>query len=255
MEDYGADKTATNSIGKTAADLAVDCDFDYVFAYLDRQAARAKAAKIKDELKDADVVHIISTRYRRDQSQLDGPKDLHGRVISCDPFRTAREVKKHLEKGKGVVVYDPNGYPRDELSTAFLTAGKAEEAHAIWLLNWRWALSLVKQTGGRCVQIVVKPGLSDMQKAEASMAADKGVEVVQLDFTDVEVYATEDELRWVEGMTELQAIQAPSDTSSYKKYSTSYMLAEYSPSFSKRSVFSPDGKTWKRRSVFDSIDQ
>ena len=46
----------------------------------------------------------------------------------------------------------------------------------------RWT---APKTGGRVIQIIVAPGLSEMQEAEASMAEDKGVPVVRLDCSEV----------------------------------------------------------------------
>ena len=56
-----------------------------------------------------------------------------------------------------------------------------ENANGIWLLNFRWAMDLAQRTGGRMIQVYAPPGLSDMQVAEAQMAADKGIPVVRVD--------------------------------------------------------------------------
>ena len=55
--------------------------------------------------------------------------------------------------------------------------------------NWEWALSLAARTGGRVIQIVVRPGLSKAQEGEARLAAAKGVAVVQLDCQAVAYFA------------------------------------------------------------------
>merc|ERR1712183_1195513 len=60
--------------------------------------------------------------------------------------------------------------------------GVEKEANSIWLLNWRWALSLAKKTGGKVWQILVAEP-SNMQLAEEDMAKDKGVPVVKIDLT------------------------------------------------------------------------
>ena len=49
--------------------------------------------------------------------------------------------------------------------------GDPEASNAIWLLNWRKALDRAKKTGGRCVQIIVQGGLSEMQEADAESHA------------------------------------------------------------------------------------
>ena len=177
VEEHHADKTVKCSRrldDKTAADWAMGNNHPMVAAYLDPEAAQAKGEALKNEIATADRVHVISTRFRKDRSQvaLDAKSGRPVYEQSCDPFKTAYYLKRAIDKTKGVVAYDPNG------TNAYLTAGKgSDRPQAVWLLNWRQALSRAKETGGCCVQIVVKPGLSDMQRAEASMAADKGVRV------------------------------------------------------------------------------
>ena len=78
-----------------------------------------------------------------------------------------------------MIVFNPNS------DNALSMKGDPEASNAIWLLNWRKALVRAKKTGGRCVQIIVQGGLSEMQEAEASMAEDKGVPVVRLDCSEV----------------------------------------------------------------------
>ena len=78
---------------------------------------------------------------------------------------------------KTVMVFNPNA------DNAFLMEGDATQANSIWLRNWRERLEDARRTGGAVVQILVAPGLSQMQLAEADMAADKGVPVVLLDCT------------------------------------------------------------------------
>ena len=91
----------------------------------------------------------------------------------------ARTKKPGRMKPTGVIVFNPN------TDNSLLMRGDPEAANAIWLLNWRKALDRAKKTGGRCVQIIVGGGLSEMQEAEASMAEDKGVPVVRLDCSEV----------------------------------------------------------------------
>ena len=62
----------------------------------------------------------------------------------------------------------------DILTYRLNSAAEVSVANAIWLRNWRWALERARATGGRVIQIIVSPGLSEMQVAEADMAADRG---------------------------------------------------------------------------------
>ena len=59
--------------------------------------------------------------------------------------------------------------------------GDSDNANAIWLRNWREVgLEHARKTGGWCIQVIVHGGLSDMQKAEESMARSEGVPVIKL---------------------------------------------------------------------------
>ena len=73
------------------------------------------------------------------------------------------------------MVFDPNS------DNALIMDGDSDNANAIWLRNWREiGLDLAKETGGWCIQVLVPPGPSEMQRAEESMARDKGVPVIKL---------------------------------------------------------------------------
>ena len=187
----GADTNATDFSLKTAADMALDHNHAMVFSILRPEAARQNGEELRRKFDDAQLVHVISTRYRKECGQAD----------AIDPRRVAEELKRELEGGDlpsgpidprllegaglpareypltGVRVFNPNS------DNAFLTGGDPEEANAIWLRNWRDFLEMARKKGGRCIQIIVPPGLSHMQHAEADMAADKGVPVVRIDFT------------------------------------------------------------------------
>ena len=125
--------------------------------------------------------------------EFDQPRLYHSRN-GCDPRLSARELKKVLEADEVVLgimgevvdeerstfsgfvkVFDPNA------DNAFLMAGDWESANTIWLRNWRDHLEYARRTGGAVIQLVVDPGLSEMQIAEESMAADKGVRIVKID--------------------------------------------------------------------------
>ena len=154
-----------------------------------------------------DTVRFLAEKAKEEASE----KDKWGNPTykSCDPFETANEVKKGLEGGEdddgnktpnGVIVFNPN------TDNSLLMRGDPEAANAIWLLNWRKALERAKKTGGRCVQIIFAGGLSEMQEAEASMAADKGVPVVRLDCSEVEYCASLVQFEEMAGWKELMAL-------------------------------------------------
>ena len=182
LVEAGADKEAKTAKGNNACALARKCNHPALIAVLDPAAAAELGRQLLQAFEQATLVHVISTRYQRDQTQLSPHvrQDKCGHPLSCDPFVSAQEVKRALEKaGPSTCVFDPNG------DNAFLMGEHNESANAIWLNNWRWALERAHQTGGCCVQVVVKPGLSMMQKAEAEMAAEKGVRIVRLDCSEV----------------------------------------------------------------------
>ena len=180
----GADMEAKAADGATAAVIARDAKEPNIFALLDPAAAAKLGDKLKDKFSRATLVHVISTRTTQvwpavRKKAFDGP-------LSCNPVKATNTVKMGLENAEGVSVFDPNA------DNAYLMKGETETetANAIWLKNWLWALELARKTGGCCVQVVVKPGLSNMQEAEALMAADKGVRVVRLDCTEVLQFQT-----------------------------------------------------------------
>ena len=73
------------------------------------------------------------------------------------------------------MVFDPNS------DNGLIMDGDSNNANAIWLRNWREiGLDLAKATGGWCIQVLVAGGPSEMQRAEESMAMDKGVPVIKL---------------------------------------------------------------------------
>ena len=64
-----------------------------------------------------------------------------------------------------------------------LAAGLDSRASAKWLKQWRAALVITKEKGDFVIQPIYEPlGISEMQEAEADMAADKGVAVVSFQF-------------------------------------------------------------------------
>jgi hypothetical protein len=196
---------------KSAITLALENRQPIVYALLDPCGARRKGDKLRQEFADARLVHVISTRYRRDKSQ---PSD------SCDPRISAATVKALLEAEELVVNY---GQIDEQLSTwlgwikvfdpnadnAFLTRGDAASANAIWLRNWREVgLENARRTGGSCIQVIVPPGPSEMQVAEASMAVSEGVPVVKIDCSDVELAMLP---RAARAKPEMQALRAQRD--------------------------------------------
>ena len=100
-----------------------------------------------------------------------------------NPKDAASTTKLFLEEGKTdpdedpivtledgtCMVFDPNS------DNALIMDGDSNNANAIWLRNWREiGLDLANETGGWCIQVLVAGGPSEMQRAEESMAKDKG---------------------------------------------------------------------------------
>ena len=183
-----------------------------VFAFLDPEGAEKKGKELLQKMETAKRVHVISTRYQKEESMMEQDK---GKTSgkSCDPFESAHYAKNLLEHfGGGLVfVFDPNG------DNAFLMGGNSKNANAIWLLNWLKALGRAKATGGRVIQIIVPggkdvtednpEGLSHMQKAEALMASMWGVEVVKLDCREVKGCAGSMAFEKMAGWAELKALK------------------------------------------------
>jgi hypothetical protein len=185
----GADAHVKSSTGQTAADLAQIREQPFILAKLDPKYASEQAAALRKSFTDARVVHVLSTRYN---TPFDHPQ-------APDPKSWANHVKHFLETGT-----DSLGNPIDQPSieqqgpapstkvfnpnsdNAFLMGGNKRDANDIWLLNWREHLELSKRTGGKMIQIVVCPDLSNMQQAEESMAHDKGVPVVKFDVQGID---------------------------------------------------------------------
>ena len=171
-----------------------------IFAFLDPAAAKKKGEELLERMNTAKRVHVISTRYRRDEAMQKQDEGKEYWEQSCDPFRSAHCAKEALEHADGVFVFDPNG------DNAFLMKGDSNAANAIWLLNWLAALERAQETGGRVVQVVVPPGLSHMQEAEATMAKAWGVPVVKLDCSEVKRAAGAWDLEKMAGWAELEAL-------------------------------------------------
>ena len=197
--------------GETAADLAMQNNFPIIFAKIDPEAAKAKGEELTKAFAASWLVFVISTRFRMADFKSVCESEFKSKFESedawerdsCDPFHTAQEVKKALEAlADGVCCFDPNG------DNAFLVSGDAESANGIWLLTWRKMLEYARKTGGRVVQIVTPPGLSDMQIAEANMAKTEGVEVVKLDCTEIEYVANSGELKEMAGWAVLKGLAA-----------------------------------------------
>ena len=166
--------------GKTAGDIALENHLPTVCAIIEPNHPELQTNKaFKRRFEDADIVLVFSVKFRRDRDQ---PRE------SCDPFKSAANAKAALEKREGVMAFNPN------YDNAKFQAGQAELANAIWLLTWREMLELARAKGGCVVQMLVPPGLSKMQEAEADMAKDKGVPVVVLDCRQVKGCTTEAQL-------------------------------------------------------------
>ena len=127
------------------------------------------------------MVHLLSARPRKDASQLERSHASYVK-LSCDPARSAENLQRFLQEVPGLRVFNPL------VDSAFLTEGDVGNADGWYVLNWRsgeFGLERVRQTGGRVLQIIVPPGPSPMQVAEADMAREKGVRVLQIDCTTV----------------------------------------------------------------------
>ena len=201
LVEAGADKSAKDSKGRTAADCAEERQRPRVFAVLDPEAAARKGEDLRKAFTDAKLVHVISTRFKKDTT-------LPKAYMMCDPVTSSRNIKIALEKASGVRVFEPNAD-----NNAFFIGDRSESVAGTWLRNWREiGLKRAKETGGRVIQVVVPPGLSDMQRSEADMAADQGVPIVRLDCTAVELTANTADLKKMAGWMELTGLaQAVTD--------------------------------------------
>ena len=200
---HGADKHAKRDTGKTAADFAMEANHPAVFAFLDPQGARRMGLEIRRDLAAATTVHVISSRGRRHKSHLDEK--------TCDPAASAAQVKALLDKGEGIVAFDPHGanallkalssaeppppLPRRRWDTPPQQPDPPHDDHTLGRRHWQMAMARAKETGGRLVQIIVPGGLSPVQQAEADLAEALGIEVVRLDCTQCEGCVSEAEAR------------------------------------------------------------
>lgn len=195
--DRGADKTLAPESGErkgiSPAQIALIKKHPMVVRLLDEDLANKEGERLMAAFAQATLVHCLSTRYRRAQGFEVFPADHpeHAGKNTCDPSFTAEQVKAVLEgigrkdtgtsnpianEPTGTMVFNPN------CDNAFLLSGDSESANDQWLLNWRQiGLENTRRKGGAVIQVVTPPGLSKMQIAEASMAADQGVRVVKID--------------------------------------------------------------------------
>ena len=241
----------TDGEGRTAADHAREGDHPMTYALLNPEGAKLNGQRLRDEFSAARLVHVLSTRYQKDPSQVDLPR-------SCDPLHSAAAIKFVLESEplpEGTITFNDylsdDSDPQDELEgevapkaryclatgnevtpemepqiaatsgkpvsktvmafnpntdNAFLMEGDATSANAIWLRNWRERLEDARRTGGAVVQVLVPPGLSQMQLAEADMAADKGVPVVLVDCSNVRERLDEYDASGMPGIRRLKVL-------------------------------------------------
>lgn len=178
----GADRDERNKFGQTAADWALEQGHTLAYARLDPEGARAKADALRREFAAAEVVHVLSSRPKKDASQLDRTHPDHIK-LSCDPCRSAEALQRYVQEGGAVVrCFNPHA------EGALLTDGDVEQAHGWYVLNWRSAefgLERARRSGGCVLQLLVPPGPSPMQIAEAEMAREKGVRVIVVDCTAI----------------------------------------------------------------------
>ena len=204
--EKGADRDVRNKFGQCAADFAVEKGHWMVYARLDPVGAMVKSEAVHRRFADAAVVHVLSTRSRKDASQLDRKHPAFVRM-ACEPTRTAENLQRYLEEVEGVRVFNPN------VDNAFLLGGLTDPEAVLErkLLNWRSAevgLDRAKQTGGCVLQLIVPPGPSDLQLVEASMARDKLVPLVQVDCTAIPSEAYDYHFEEMESVKALRAAPA-----------------------------------------------
>jgi len=223
----GADCHAKNKDGQTAADVAFEKGQYMMYAVLDPQGAKTRAAQTQTEFSKASLVHLISTRFDKDPSQLK-------ERLSCDPFKSAENLQKYLQATKGVRCFNPN------VDHAFLLDGKTdiEGVRGRMLRNTlsdTCGLARVKATEGVVLQLLVPPGPSDYQIAEAQMAREKSVHVVVVDCRAIKHEASEADFEEMPEVRAVKARQPKSDLSdiwSRLKSSTKEILALGRPSAS-----------------------
>ena len=133
--------------------------------------------------------HVLSARARPHPSQERAP-------LACDPAFSASMLKFVLEGDQqatslsGETYSRPTGMVRvhdrnaeDEQQAA--TSDDSELVESSHLMRWRVELEKARKSGGSVVQVITRPGLSDLQQLEASIAADLGVPIVPVDLTNV----------------------------------------------------------------------
>ena len=157
------------------------------------EASRNKLIQIKKAIQEAPVCHCLSVRDMKHSSE-------EGKPGSCDPYRTACNLKAILERAPGVFVFDPN------TDNVVLACTDFETTAGTWLLTWRDALQKAKETGGKLIQIVTRPGLSLMQEQEEAMAGDKSMTVLRLDCTKIKDFGDYDDFKELEGWDKLMAL-------------------------------------------------
>ena len=125
-----------------------------------KNAAADAKGDVEKKFQSASTVHILSTRFK-------------------DPaWKHAQQVKRVVERQRGVYLYNPNEDNRK------LQENDPAGANAKWLKRWRDMLRATKEKRGVCIQILCPDRfpMSPMQVEEADMAKDKGVRVVVLEF-------------------------------------------------------------------------
>ena len=110
VEKAGADKDAKAG-GYTAAEMAMQYNHPMVFAFLDPEAAEKKRKELLEKMNTARTVHVISTRYQKEESMMEQDKGKDPMEGSCDPFRSAHYAKYWLEHGTdGIVLVFPSSF-------------------------------------------------------------------------------------------------------------------------------------------------
>ena len=138
--EKGADRDVRNKFGQCAADFAVEKGHWMVYARLDPVGAMVKSEAVHRRFADAAVVHVLSTRSRKDASQLDRKHPAFVRM-ACEPTRTAENLQRYLEEVEGVRVFNPN------VDNAFLLGGLTDPEAVL-----ERGYSITRLPGGKVLQ-------------------------------------------------------------------------------------------------------
>ena len=80
--------------GQTAADMAMQANHPMVFAFLDPEGAEKKGKELLQKMDTAKRVHVISTRYQKEESMMeqDKGKKIWAAIVRSVQVGPPREV-------------------------------------------------------------------------------------------------------------------------------------------------------------------